>query len=409
MVTGALFGLAAVPAFLFIAYDLMSPLPDRLAIDLNVSRHVSEARFLMETPIAVELTLENNGPDIERLLLKDEVPDRAEVTRGTAFLLCRLGKGERVTLRYEVEFDEPGEYQFKPCSVWVRSMFGLAERKLDLSSPLTVRVYPRHHVRSLAPKPSRAFGWSGVTPSKFKGGRLDFVDIRQYVFGDQRKDINWKASGRTGKRLVNEWIVERGLDCIVVVDLSAESLPRVRDWSGRPDVINAAYELTNSLIRDGNRVGMLVLGGVLSKIRPGFGSRHLRLMVESLVDSREGMVWNTTYTEKFLEVFFRKQYRMRGGTLFFVFSRASPELAQTLKSLSAKGFVCNSILVDVLEDEGRVLTERGIMKKGDAEHGLKFARAEHEFSKRKLAAVSNVFVWKKREGFRESGSRRVSR
>jgi hypothetical protein len=150
---------------------------------------------------------------------------------------------------------------------------------------------------------------------------------------------------------------------------------------------------------------MLVMGHTLRKIEPGFGTKHLHTMVESLVDSQEGMVWSLKYTERFLEMFFRRQYRMRGGTLFFIFARPIEELLETLTSLSRKGFVCNSVLVDALSGEEKALVEQRILKAKDAEFGLRFARAEQDSFKVTLSPVSNVYVWKPGEGFTEARRR----
>ena len=320
-------------------------------------------------------------------------------------MLCGLPTGEKATLRYEVRFSDPGEHFFGSCHLRLQTMFGLAGGDLDIPAPATIRVYPRRLVKTLATGPAKAFGWSGVTPSRYKGGRLEFVDIREYSVGDPLKDVNWRASARAGRMLVNEWRIERGLDCVVVVDLSSESLPKVGDWNARADVITAAYELTSSLVAAGNRVGMLVMGSILKKIRPGFGSKHLQLMVENLVDSHEGTVWSMGFTEEFLEMFFRRQYTTRGGTLFFIFAWPSADLYETVTSLSAKGFTCNSVLVDVLGAEQAALRRQNLLGPGEAEFGLRFARAEEDFHKGTLASASNVYVWRAGEGFIEAGRR----
>ena len=370
----------------------------------------------MGVPVLVELTLENHGRGLEKVLLQDTLPTRAstrqfqdippahaDVTKGSTSLLCGMSEGGRATLRYEVQFSEPGEYRFETCSVRLQSMFGLAERHLILPSRLGVRVYPRRLANRLDTGRARAFGWSGVTPSKYKGGRLDFMNIRGYVAGDPLKDVNWRASGRLGKMLVNEWHAERGLDCVVIVDLSAGSLPRVGEWSGRGEVVTSAYELACSLVGSGNRVGLLVMGSSLDRVRPGFGSKQLRAMVEVLVDSREGEVWSMRYVEHFLELFFSRQYAMREGTLFFVFAWPSVELLESVSSLSRKGFTCNSVLVDALGGEGRALTEQRVLGAQEVEFGLRFARAEVNSFRATFAAVSDVYVWTAGGGFTEVG------
>ncbi|MGP8124389.1 MAG: DUF58 domain-containing protein [Nitrososphaerales archaeon] len=418
MVPGASFGLASILVLLFVAFDLRASLPQPQETSLTVSRRVSETKALMGVPVLVELTLENHGPRIEKVLLRDTPPalrtarslrdlpsvtEHAAVTKGSTSLLCGINEGCKVTLRYEVQFSEPGEYPFESCSVRLQSMFGLGERTLVLPAPLTVRVYPRRLVKTVETGPAKAFGWAGVTPSKYRGGRLDFMNIRSYSSGDPLKDVNWKASGRLGRMLVNEWHVERGLDCVVIVDLSAGSLPRVGEWNGRGEVITSAYELACSLVSSGNRVGLLVMGSTLDRVKPGFGSKQLRAMVEMLVDSKEGETWSMRYAEQFLELFFRRQYTLRKGTLFFVFAWPGVELLEAVSSLSRKGFVCNSVLVDALGGEGRALTESKVLKPSEVEFGLRFARAEEDSFKAMLTTVSDVYVWTAGGGFTEAG------
>jgi len=399
VIAGSAIGLAGVLAILFIAFDLIAPVREARNANLAIERTCYE-RVLMREPVLVEVNVENHGPRIDRILLRDLPPPKTEVVKGSTSLFCGIPRNGEVVIRYELIFNEPGDYHFDSTAVRTQSMFGLSERSFSLRSQTAVRVYPKHLTKRVTARPAKVLGWSGITPSRFKGGRLDFVDIREYRAGDPLKDVNWKASGRAGRTLVNEWNVERGLDSIVVVDLSSESVPSVRDWSGRTDIITAAYELVSSLTGSGNRVGMLIMGNILKRTKPGFGTKQLSQIVEGLVDSEVGMIWSAEHIESFLEMFFRKQYRTRGGTLFFVFAQPSTRLLSTLKSLSEKGFVCNSIMVDVLPEEENALVRYGILKSDDAMFGMRYARAEAEYSVRILSQTCNTFLWRPAKGFR---------
>jgi hypothetical protein len=105
--------------------------------------------------------------------------------------------------------------------------------------------------------------------------------------------------------------------------------------------------------------------------------------------------------EQFLELFFKRQYTQRKGTLFFVFARPSVELLESVSSLSRMGFVCDTVLVDVLGREGRALTELSILKPGEVEFGMRFAQAEWDSFKAMLAVVSDVYTWTAGSGFAE--------
>ena len=46
----------------------------------------------------------------------------------------------------------------------------------------------------------------GSYKSIYKGRSLNFEDLREYVIGDNIKDIDWKASARSGNILVRQYI-----------------------------------------------------------------------------------------------------------------------------------------------------------------------------------------------------------
>ncbi len=60
----------------------------------------------------------------------------------------------------------------------------------------------------------------GTYNSIFKGKSLNFEDLREYVIGDNVKDIDWKASARSGSLLIKQFIAERKHNIIIVFDAS---------------------------------------------------------------------------------------------------------------------------------------------------------------------------------------------
>lgn len=54
--------------------------------------------------------------------------------------------------------------------------------------------------------------------SIFRGRSLDFDDLREYTYGDNVRDIDWKSSSKTGKTLVRRYIAERKHNILLVGD-----------------------------------------------------------------------------------------------------------------------------------------------------------------------------------------------
>ena len=387
-------------------FDQGPPFGRKEELRLSVSRSVARSRVVEGESVLVELSLTNEGEDVERVMLRDEVPEGVEVARGSTRLLSSLGRGETATLRYEATFSDPGEARFGRCVVMAQSLFALSERRFDLFAPAIVKVYPRLLVRNVPPVRAKAVSFAGSSPSRYKGGRLEFMDIREHTYGDPIRHVNWKASARSGKKLVNEWHAERGLDCVMIVNLLQGDVPRAGTWSARTDLITSAYELAHALIGQGNRLGLLVLGDAAIRLQPGFGSRQLKALLELLVMAREGSVWNGRHVEGFLQKFFRKQYRYQGGALFFVTATPSANVLEAVTNLATKGFVCNTIVVNTLEPEAEALVEMGVAGGASLAIGKELAAAEDGWFKTRFKRYSEVFEWTREGGFSKLGGRK---
>ena len=58
----------------------------------------------------------------------------------------------------------------------------------------------------------------GEYASVFRGRSLDYDDLREYVTGDEVRDIDWKATARHGSPLVKRWVASRTQTVLFVVD-----------------------------------------------------------------------------------------------------------------------------------------------------------------------------------------------
>ena len=56
----------------------------------------------------------------------------------------------------------------------------------------------------------------GSYRSIYKGRSMNFEELREYIPGDDVKDIDWKASSRSTKTLVRQYIAERKHNILIV-------------------------------------------------------------------------------------------------------------------------------------------------------------------------------------------------
>ena len=58
----------------------------------------------------------------------------------------------------------------------------------------------------------------GSFSSVFRGRSLEFEDLKEYDFGDNVHDIDWKSSSRTGRTLIRRYISEKKHNVLLVGD-----------------------------------------------------------------------------------------------------------------------------------------------------------------------------------------------
>ena len=64
----------------------------------------------------------------------------------------------------------------------------------------------------------------GSYKSIFKGRSMNFDELREYVQGDDVKDIDWKATARSQKTLVRQYVAERKHNIMIVFDTNKNML-----------------------------------------------------------------------------------------------------------------------------------------------------------------------------------------
>ena len=70
-------------------------------------------------------------------------------------------------------------------------------------------IYAHQKVRGLL---------EGEYGSVFKGRSMDFDDLREYILGDDVKDIDWKATARSGQTLIRRYVAIRKHNVLLVVN-----------------------------------------------------------------------------------------------------------------------------------------------------------------------------------------------
>src|SRR6266852_7271169 len=162
--------------------------------------------------------------------------------------------------------------------------------------------------------------------------------MREYIPGDDPKRINWKASARYNELIVNEIEAERVTDVMIVLDTDVTFFgPTENELFERG--IQAAASFARLLLRQGNRVGLVLQGGERGSVPAGFGKRHERKILYLLAASKPGRAAvSTSYVMNLLA---RRMIPSR-SQIVIISPLLDPEIKEGVRQLTIAGY---SILI----------------------------------------------------------------
>ncbi|MBQ6321518.1 MAG: DUF58 domain-containing protein [Lachnospiraceae bacterium] len=76
----------------------------------------------------------------------------------------------------------------------------------------------------------------GGFSSVFRGRSLEFDDLKEYDFGDNVHDIDWKSSSRTGKTLIRRYVPEKKHNVLFVGDVGSKMTGHTPDGEEKEEL-----------------------------------------------------------------------------------------------------------------------------------------------------------------------------
>jgi uncharacterized protein (DUF58 family) len=168
-----------------------------------------------------------------------------------------------------------------------------------------------------------------AAPTLGKG--RDFDRLREYVQGDDLRDVAWKASARHRKLITREYRLDRSQDILICLDRGHRMAARVAHVTRLDHAVNAAVLLASICNRMEDRVGLLSFADAVEQgLGQGRGGGHLR----KLTAFAAGVTPEYRHTDYLaLSVHLRRRLRSRSLVL----------LLTTLPELEAEGTVVRAV------------------------------------------------------------------
>jgi uncharacterized protein (DUF58 family) len=127
---------------------------------------------------------------------------------------------------------------------------------------------------------------SGLHRSPHKGFSVEFKEHRQYVPGDEIRDIDWKLYGKTDRLFIREYEEETNLRCTILLDSSGSmgySGSRSNGLTKHTYAVRTAACLAHLLLQQQDSVGLVTFDTkVRNYIPPRARPKHLRAIIDQL-------------------------------------------------------------------------------------------------------------------------------
>jgi len=254
-------------------------------------RRDSEQKLYFKSDNEVAFYVKNNSSHELRVQGKDELLRHFSII-GTD-LSHIIAPGAEQVFSYTVLPAKRGSFNIGKIYLQFNGIIGLCTKHVSLPYPTQFKVYP--NVRDLS-KYRLMMQKSRLLPKGEKSLRLhgigaDFESLRTYVEGDDYRKINWPATARENKLIMNQYQVERDQPVYIMLDIGRPMSYVVNGFKKLDYAINAALVLSDIVNQQGDKAGLLVFDSkVQAHISPGQGAVHRNAIMEtlySIADNRQ--------------------------------------------------------------------------------------------------------------------------
>ena len=228
----------------------------------NTRRGIEAQRFLPEKlsngdENQVNIIIKNNYFYKIEVRIIDEIPFQFQ--KRDFSVKKEIKSRETISFQYILVPKERGEYSFGRLNIFVSSPIGLVSKRFSFQEGEFLPCYPSFiHLRKYELMAlQNEFSSFGIKKVRKLGHTMEFEQIKEYVQGDDIRTINWKATSKQNKLMVNQYQDEKSQRIYILIDKGRTmQLPfnglTLLDYS-----INAAMALSHIILKKGDKAGMM--------------------------------------------------------------------------------------------------------------------------------------------------------
>ncbi|PCE65050.1 DUF58 domain-containing protein [Sediminicola luteus] len=242
-----------------------------------------------QNPIPLELT--NGYLFPVRLKIIDEVP--IQFQKRDFKITQTLIKGARHSIEYQVRPVTRGVYQFGSLNVFASTQLGLLSRRFTFDAEAEVPVYPsflqlrKYDLLAFSQK----LALHGLKKIRRIGHTMEFEQIKDYVLGDDIRNINWKATAKRNQLMVNQFQDEKSQPVYSIIDKGRIMKMPFDGLSLLDYAINATLVISNIALKKHDKAGMFAFSNKIeNRVVAERRSSQMQLILETLYNLKTEFV-----------------------------------------------------------------------------------------------------------------------
>jgi len=261
-----LFGIIQMLFFVFILMVLVDTIMLYRAKKGIFARREVPDRLSNGDENSLSIYIENHYGFSVKIQIIDEIPFQFQ--KRDLMFRTALKATETQILEYTLRPTKRGEYSFGAVNVYVKSQIGLLKRRYQFSQDKMVVVYPSflqmraYELMAISNRLTEL----GVKKIRKIGHSQEFEQIRQYVQGDDIRNINWKATARRNDLMVNAFQEEKSQNIYCLIDKGRIMQMPFDGLSLLDYAINATLVLSNIAIYKQDKAGLITFSDRMGQV-----------------------------------------------------------------------------------------------------------------------------------------------
>lgn len=248
-----------------------------------IGTRVVPEKFSNSDKNSVLIKLENKYPFTVTIAIIDELPYQFQ--KRDFFETLQLKGYQKQTYQYEVRPVERGEYYFGNLNCFTTAAFQFTRRKYTFNNEQMVKVYPsfiqmqEYDFLAIDQRKNTL----GLKKIRKIGHTMEFEQIKEYVTGDDVRTVNWKATAKQGRLMINQFQDEKMQPIYAIIDTSRVMKMPFNELKLVDYAINSTLAFSNIALKKKDKVGLVDFSNKIGTFLPAqFKKTHIQSILESL-------------------------------------------------------------------------------------------------------------------------------